>query len=313
MAMGVLPVVGLTQMKAMGSVSEPGTGAFEAVSRSIFYAEQPAMGLMRAFALDHAKKTPPSWVKENVTTYIATKWKIDEAFASIEEVVDMFAGGAGTLAAQLDRAAQGAPGLHLKHDIVDQLTGDMQLVTAPSESEELPADQMLVALGVRDSEAASGVLSKFAGEAGLEEREFRDVTVYEVSGPTAGQSFSFTVSDGRLLLGMGGTLIDQVLRNDSDLRPLAESDDFRKIAEFLPANAVGVHFSRPAETYRSFYNMLKSGEAAASFPGSEDLFSRIDFSTLPPFETIARYIKPSGGYTVKDENGLFMEAFQLKN
>lgn len=312
MAMGFLPALGLNQMKAMGAVTEAGSGDFEAVSRSVFYAEQPPTGLMRAIQLDHATKTPPSWVKENVTTYIATKWKIDEAFEAVESVVDMFS-GAGTTAMQLDRAAQGAPGIHLKHDIVDQLTGDLQLISAPSENEDLPGDQLLISLGVRDTEAASDVLAKIASTTGLEVREFRDVDLYEVTGPAPGQSFSFAVAEGKMLLSMGGSLIEQVLRNDSDLRPLAESPEFLKISQYFPANAVSVQFSRPADTYRSFYDMLKSGKAAENFPGSEDLFSKIDFSTLPPFETIAKYIKPSGGYAVNDEHGTFMEAFQLKD
>ncbi len=312
MAMGFLPALGLNQIKAMGAVSEAGSGDFSAVSRSVFYAEQPAMGLMKAFQLDHAKKTPPTWVKENVTTYIATKWKIDEAFGSIESLVDMF-NGAGTVAAQLDRMSEGGPGIHLKHDIIDQVTGDVQLVTAPSENSELPGDQMLVCLGVKDSEAAANVLAKLADQSGLEMREFRGANLYEVAGPAAGQSFSFAVSEGRLLLSMGGTLIEQVLRNDSDVRPLSESPEFQKVSQFFPANAVSVQFSRPVETYRSFYEMLKSGEAAENFPGNQDLFSKIDFSTLPPFDAISKYIKPTGGYSVNDEQGLFMEAFQLKD
>ncbi len=312
MAMGFLPALGINQIKAMGAVSEAGTGDFSAVSRSVFYTEQPAMGLMKAFQFDHAKKKPPAWVKENITTYIATKWKVGDAFESVESLVDMF-NGAGTVAAQLDRLAETGPGIHFKHDVLDQVTGDMQLITAPSENKELPGDQILVCLDVKDTEAATDVLAKIAERSGLEMREFRGANLYEVSGPAPGQSFSFTVSDRRLLLGMGGTLIEQVLRNDDDVRPLAESEDFKKVSQYFPANAVSVQFSRPADTYRTFYEMLKSGEAAENFPGMQDLFSKIDFSTLPPFETIAKYIKPSGGYSVNDEHGMFMEAFQLKD
>ena len=312
MALGFLPALGLNQMKAMGAVSEAGTGDFEAVSRSVFYAEQPPTGLMKAFRLDHAKKTPPDWVKENVTTYIATKWKIDEAFESVESLVDMFS-GAGTLATQLDRLAEEGPGIHLKHDVIDLLSGDVQVLTAPSEEKDAPGEQMMLCLGVRNNESATDLVAKIAGQGGLESRDFRGVQLYEVDGPAPGQAFSFTVSDGRLMLSMGGSLIEQVLRNDSDMRPLAESEDFRRVSQFFPANAVAVQFSRPAETYRPFYEMLKSGEAAENFPGNQDVFEKIDFTKLPPFDVIAKYIKPTGGYTVNDEHGMFMEAYQLKN
>ncbi len=311
MALGFLPTLGLTQLKAMGAVSEAGSGNFEAVSRSVFYAEQPPMGLMRAMQLDQIDQAPPSWVKEDVHAYAAMKWKINDAYEAIESLFDMFQ-GAGAMADQLDRVAERGPGIHLKHDIVDQLTGEVRLVTAAGEGEGYGGDQMLVALGVRDDKAAGDVLAKIAGEVGLETREFRGATMYEFNSPGAGPSIGVTISDGRLLLCVGTSLLDQVLRNDSDMKPLAESDEYRKVAQHFPADALSVQFTRPAEQYRSMYEMVRSGTASEQFPGSQEIFEKIDFTTLPPFETIAKYVRPTGGYTVKDDNGMFMEAFQLK-
>ncbi|MEZ6125976.1 MAG: hypothetical protein R3C49_22845 [Planctomycetaceae bacterium] len=312
MALPFLPALGLSQLKGIGYVSEAGSGDFEAVGRSVIYLEQPAMGLMKAMQFDHCRKNPPEWVKENVNAYVAAKWKIDEAFTSIESLVDMFS-GAGALAAQLDKIADQGPGIHLKHDVVDQLTGDLQIITAPGETGEYGGDQILVSLGTRNDDSMSDILAKIANQANFERREFRGAEVFETSGPAPGQAISFCVSEGRLLICVGTTLMETVLRNDSDVRPLAESDDFRKVSGHFPANAVSVQFTRPAETYRSIYEMLRSGEAAENFPASQDLFEKIDFTKLPPFETISKYIKPTGGYTVNDEHGLFMEAFQLKN
>jgi hypothetical protein len=312
MALGFLPALGLNQLKGMGMVSQAGSGEFETVSRSIVYVDQPPMGLMQMFQLDHAQKTPPSWVKQNATAYMAGNWKLQEAYTALESVIDMFT-GAGTTASQLDRIAEQEPRVHLKNDVVDRLTGDMQLVTAPGDNPELPGDQLLLALGVRNTEAVRNLLAKVAGNAGLQSRDFRGNELFEIDGPTPGQSFSLTVADGRLLLSMGSSLMEQVLRNDSDVRPLAETEDYQKVSAFFPANSVVVQFSRPAETYRTFYDMLKSGEVANNFPGNQDWLERIDFTTLPSFDVISKYIKPTGGYTVNDENGLFMEAYQLKD
>ena len=121
------------------------------------------------------------------------------------------------------------------------------------------------------------------------------------------------ISGGKLLFSVGGAMLEQVLRNDSDMRPLAESDEYKRVAQHYPSNALSVQFSRPAEQYRSMYEMLRSGTAAEQFPGMDEIFEEIDFTTLPPFETLSKYIHPTGGYTVKDDNGVFMEAFQLKD
>lgn len=312
MALGFLPTLGLTQMKAMGAVSEAGTGDFESVSRSVFYMEQPPMGIMQVFQLDQIESTPPDWVKDNVTTYVATKWKIDEAFSAIESLVDMFS-GAGALADRLNQMADRGPGIHVKHDIVDQLNGEIKLITAPGTTSTYGGDLMLVALGVRDDGSAGDVLAKIAEVAGMETREFRGTTMYEISGPGGDQSISLAISGGKLLFSVGGTMLEQVLRNDSDMRPLAESEEFKRVAQHYPANALSIQFSRPAEQYRSIYELLRSGSAADQFPGMDEVLEEIDFTTLPPFESLSKYIHPTGGYTVKDDNGVFVEAFQLKD
>ena len=59
--------------------------------------------------------------------------------------------------------------------------------------------------------------------------------------------------------------------------------------------------------------MLQSGNAAQNFPGMDEIFERIDFTTLPPFETIKPYLKPVGGFWVGDDNGVLMQSYQLAN
>lgn len=311
MAVGFLPTLGLDQMKAFGSVSEAGQGAFAAISRGVFYADQPPMNVMEIFQLDSTDPTPPAWVKDNVTAYISTKWKIGEAFSAVENLVDMFS-GPGTFADRLNQIADREPGIHIKHDIVEQMTGDIKVITAPGEGAGYGGDQVLFALGVRDDEGAGAVLSKIANAAGMDSRDFRGSEIFEVDGPD-NQSVKLTVSQGRMLLCIGGPLLEQVLLNDSDMKPLSASEDFRRIAEHFPASALSVQFSRPAEQYRGLYEMLRSGEAADQFPGMDEIFAKLDFTTLPPYEAVSKYIKPSGGFTKEDENGMYMEAFQLKD
>ncbi|MDG2128430.1 MAG: hypothetical protein P8K08_10600 [Fuerstiella sp.] len=310
MALGFLPQTGLAQLKAIGTIAESGNGDFEAIQRSVFYSEQPPTGLMQVFQLDEGDQAPPEWVKEDATTYVAMKWKIADAFTAIESLVDQF-NSPGFVAGQLDRMALSGPGLHVKKDIIDQLTGQIRLVGAPGGRAGYGGDQMLVALGVRDDESAADVLAKIAGLSGMETREFQGATLYEIAGPEEGQSVGTVVSGGRLMIGVGTSLLEQTLRNDSDIPSLSESSDYRRVAEHFPDNALSIQFSRPAEQYRSIYEMLQSGMAAEQFPGMDELFDKVDFTTLPPFEAVAKYVHPAGSYAKKDENGLFVEAFQL--
>lgn len=309
MALGFLPTFGLNQLKAIAAVGQQGTGEFEVVNRTVVYSDQPATGLMRVFELDQAKTTPPSWVKDNVSTYASMNWEINEAFSAVEQLVDMFQ-GAGALANILDQMATRGP-VHVKQDIIDNLTGEIQLLTAPNSTEQFGGDELLLAFALRNEGAVSDLVDRLAGMSGMQVRDFQGADLYSMEIP-GGQAFSLTVRDGNLLFSMGGNLMEQVLRNDDDMRPLAESEEFQRIAAHFPANAVSVSFSRPAETYKSIYEMVRT-DGAENFPGVQDLFEKIDFTKLPPFEVIQKYIKPSGAYAIQDDNGYFMQGYQLKD
>jgi hypothetical protein len=313
MALGFLPTLGLNQMKAMGSVAQMNVDGFEGVSRSFIYTEQPPNAAMRIFMLDQVDPVPPAWVKEGASMYMATKWQVAEAYSAIESLVDMFQ-GAGALAGIVDNLATQGPQVHIRNDVIDQLDGNLQMVSAPGgESSAAGSDQMLFAIGVRDSKKMAELLAKLTSQPGFpgETREFQGATLYEID-PGTGQKIGFTVANNKLLIGVGGDLLDQALRNDEDVRPLAETDAFRKVAEHFRPNALAVTYTHPAAQYRSLYDLLKSGNAADNFPGMDELFERIDFTRLPDFEVIEKYMAPAGGSWVADENGVLMETFSLK-
>ncbi|MCA9034418.1 MAG: hypothetical protein KDA91_04765 [Planctomycetaceae bacterium] len=310
MGLMMLPAFGLNQLKGFGSVGQMNVDGFEAVSRSFIYSEQPPQALMRVFMLDEVNPAPPAWVKEGTSAYLSTKWNITEAYAAIESLVDGFQ-GAGALAGMIDGLATQGPQIHIKTDVIDQLDGTVQFVSAPGE--EAGNDQMLFSLGVRDNAAMTDLLTRLTSEPGFpgESREFQGVTLYEISA-TGDKPVTFTVANNHLMIGVGGTMVEQALRNDTDTPSLAEAADYRKISEHFKPGAVAVSYSHPAAQYRSLYEMLKSGSAADQFPGMDEIFERIDFTRLPPFEAIEKYLAPAGGYWVGDENGVLMEQFSLK-
>ena len=313
MAIGFLPMLGINQLKGIGSSGEMGGDEFEGVSRSFLYCEQPPQAAMQVFQLDTVDAVPPSWVKEDASVWMATKWKAGEAYTAVETLFDGFQ-GAGAFENTIDELSNQGLQVHIKKDVIDQLDGKMQMVMSPGDGTSTAAsDDMLFAIGVKDNQTFADLLNKLASEPSFpgEEREVNGVTVYEIE-PGNGQKISFTVANSHLLIAVGGNQLEQALRNDSDVRPLADSDDFKAVSEHFPEGALAVTFSRPAEQYRRLYDMLRDGNAAENFPGMEDLFAKIDFSKLPSFDVIEKYMAPTGGYWVGDENGVLMEQFSLK-
>ena len=214
----------------------------------------------------------------------------------------------------MDSLSDQGPGIHIKKDLIDQLDGSIQFVSSPGDGTSVAAaDDMLFAIGIKDNQKFADLLNKLTSDPAFpgQSRELNGATVYEIE-PGNGQKISFAAANSQLLIAIGGSQLEQVLRNDSDIRPLADSDDFKAVSEHFPDGALAVTFNRPAEQYRRLYDMLRDGEAAENFPGIDDLFSKIDFSKLPSFEVIEKYMAPAGGYWVGDENGVLMEQFSLK-
>ncbi len=313
MGIAILPTLGINQLKGFGSSGEMGGDNFEGVSRAFLYCEQPPQAAMQVFQLDKVDVVPPSWVKDNVCGWTATKWKAGEAYTAVETLVDMFQ-GAGALEGIVENLASQGPGIHIKNDIIDQLDGNIQIVVAPADrTSKAQTEDMLFVVGVKDNEKIADLLNKITSEPGFpgETREINGATVYEVE-PGNGQKFAFTAANNQLLISIGGNQLEQALRANDDLRPLSESDDFKQVSEHFREGALAVSFSRPALQYRRMYDMVRDGDAAENFPGMEDLFAKIDFSKLPSFDVIEKYMAPIGGSWVGDENGVLMESFSLK-
>ncbi len=310
MAIAQLPLLGLNQLQAFAMVTEEADGDLQIVNRAMVYAEQPPAGLMRVFMFEPVSAVPPSWVKEDAVMYMSTKWQVAEAYTAIEGLIDGFQ-GPGTLSRIIDQASEDGPGVHIKTDLIDQLTGELQMVGGAVDT-ATGANEMLFAVGVQDPEAFVELLARVSEEPGFpaEIRDFRGYTVYEIA--QEGASIGVTVANGSLLISVGQQILEQVLRNDDDVRPLAESEEYQKISQHFPSKVVAVNFTRPAEQYRSLYEMLQSGNAADQFPGMDELFSQIDFTTLPPYEAISKYLAPTGGFTVEDENGYVSEGYSLR-
>lgn len=313
MAMSVFPMLGLNQLKGMGIVMEMGTGEFDSVSRAMIYADQPPMFLMQAFQMDQVDRVPASWIKDNVTAWVSMNWKLEETWKTAESMVDMFQ-GPGALARMVDQLAEQEPGIHIRNDIIDQMDGTMQFVTAGSgRSTSTGTDDVLIAFGIRDTQKFADLLAKVTSQPGFpgEMRQLEGATIYELAMGPGQPALSFTAANNMLMLSVGGNQLEMALRNTPDVRPLAETEEFAAVLAHVPENAVAISYARPAEQYKAVYEMLRNDEAAENFPGADQLLMLVDFSLLPPFEQIEKYMTPAGSYWISDENGIKMESFTL--
>lgn len=336
MAMGVMQQIGVDKMKGMGGTSDMAVGDFDGYSRTFLFAESSAKGVMNLMQFDDGAAGPPAWVTSDVLSFSSTRWNLEKAYNTVESLVDMFA-GPGTTGRQLDELAERAEtgNLHLKKDLIDQMTGSYVSVTDQVGQGAEARTRMLWALELRNANAMKGVMARIAGIEGFPgtQRDFQGETIYEFTIPegalenlgvpnltrlqaggadNSGETtVGMAVSDQRLLLAFDVTLLEQVIRGPGDREPLSGSPVYKKVASRFPARAASIGFSRGDLQLESMLEALKSGMLQQATQGQVEL--DIDPTLLPSAEVLKKYTAPSGSYMEADEKGLRWTNFTLRN
>lgn len=101
------------------------------------------------------------------------------------------------------------------------------------------------------------------------------------------------------------TAIESMLRGSTDEDALVDSAAYKTIAEHLPAKSSIVSFSRNDSQIETLWEMAKGGQAGLLLP-------QIDFSKLPEFDSVKKYLTPNGGYSVPDKKGVLFVSFGTK-
>ncbi len=310
MVMAMLPVLGVDRLKAIGGASYLESEDYDTLSHTLLYVSQPTSGALKVFECRAMDQLPPKWVPEATSYYSSINWDVEGAYRAIESLVDAFS-GAGAFAATINQLADQPPGIHIKQDVIDSLTGRIQVIGDTREAESADDQRMLVTIELKDADRMQEVLANLAQLAGnqLRQRDFRGATIYEadIPNPQGGepQQVGVTIDRGQLWIANGVTLMEELLRDDTAEAPLAESADFRRVAESFPAQTSILGFQRPAAQVRAVYEMLRSGQLAA-------VIDEIDFTTLPEFDEIREYFTLTGSFAVPDERGAKWVSFSLK-
>lgn len=305
--LGILPILGVDGLKGVGGGVNLGVGEFDTVNKAFLYVEQPPAGLLGVFQFPTSAQTPPAWVPSNVTMYSGINWNVEEAYASIESLVDSFQ-GPGAFGKLVDAAAaeENGPMVHPKKDIIDNLTGVIQVTTVGEESEEEDAPAIPVvtlALGLKDAAAMKTTLAKAAESEGYpgRTREFEGQTIYEI--PTDGeQNLSLSIVGSDLFIASKVEQLENVIRGEFR-DSLAKSEEWLELVKYFPAKTSMIGYQTQDSSAKSGYEMVKK-QAADEIQG-------IDLSKLPDFEVLQKYFKPTASYAIPDENGALFVGFSL--
>lgn len=303
-----LPVLGLSELKAIGGIAAVGGTEFDAQSRTLYYVNQPTRGVLNVFQLRPQAPATPGWAPADAHQYFSLDWNIRGAYEAIESMYDSFF-GVGSFEIAMEQVTQRADGLDLniKSDLIDVLTGSLQgYIINPSEvdPEDPQSPDWVVALGVESAEKATALVEKgMDALSGFEKSERNGATVYEPADEDAPGAAA--VHDNKIYIASTVERLQQAL--DGKASPaLLDSPAYQSVAKHLPAQMSMHSFMDPKGQLKPVYEALRSGQFDSFLEGE------LDPSTLPPFENLEKYISPSAGYIVPDEQGALQVQFTLK-
>jgi hypothetical protein len=312
LVLGFLPVLGLDKFKAMGGAADSGVDEYDSITKAFFYIDQPTSGVLNVFQFPATDLAPPQWVPADASSYLAANWNVTGAYFAIENLVDSFQ-GPGAFSKLIDQAAdnEDGPQIHIKKDIIDQLTGQVHMVLTEHGDLENPTPKMMFALDVKSAEKITALLAKAAKSDGFPgtTREFEGVTVYDIANPTGQGGASIAVADKHLMIATDSALLENALRPESDTEPLSADAAYQQVAKKFPKKISILGYQNGSSQLKTIYEMLKSGNLPGDIPDE----ARELIDKLPDFEALEKYLRSSGSYYVPDEKGALGVSFTLKD
>jgi len=341
MAMGVVQQIGVDKLKAIGGSWDIAEGDFDGLSRTFLYAEPGTRGVMNMLSFEEGAIGPPSWMAADATSFGSTRWNLEKAYTTLEEMVDMFA-GPGTMARQLDELAdnQEFGRLHLKKDIVDNLSGAYQTYSDSVGEGDEARSRALLAFEVKNDKAMKETMQKIAAIEGFPgtSREFQGTTIYEIpleglmeglnvpnltrvalrrqllqagAGGLGVGNMGMAISDQRMLVAFDVTVLEQVLRGAGDRDTLADSPAYKRIATRFPARAISIGYSKGDVQLTNLLRTLAEGPVQ-QVAGSAVAEMPFDTEKLPSDAQLKKYATPGGSYMELDTKGIRWTSFSLK-
>lgn len=318
--LSVLPTLGFDKFKAVGGTVDLATGDYDTLTRTLVYLDSPPSGVINIFQFPAVSQSPPKWVSAESSAYFGLNWDLSKAINAVESLVDMFQ-GPGALKKLLDQFAEREEfgKLHVRKDLLDHLSGRVHVVTDTPDSKDPESQRILIAIESKNAAALKKTLaaiSKLDGFPG-KVRTFQGETVLEFGSLGGGEDegdgnskMGLCVARDHLMFASNITLLEQVLRTGDDQDSLSNLPAYQRLAKKFPAETSMISFQRDDTQVQALYELLRSGEATKLIPQSDDV--TIDFSKLPEFEVIRKYLAPSASYMRPDKLGLLIVGFTLK-
>jgi hypothetical protein len=304
---------GLDQVRGVGGTLWLGQGGMDSVSTTYGYVQTPVSGGLKALTLPATVQRPPNWVKDDVSLYAQVNWSVAHFVETLRAVVDR-SRGRGAFDQALASLSVGADGTTLAQ-VAQTIDGPLHIASEiPQNASELLRQKTVFGFGIRDPKLIRELLRQAAKArnqsteqiGSAEMIRFRINLSEALPGAEAlpPMELGILVTDQAVLFSPNADYLAATFGERSNLRPLADSPEYRRIASQFPERTSMITFQRQDGRLEGLYEQLRSGLLnVAGIPGDAANPFDFDFKSLPPFTTMSRYLQTTGSFIVPEKDG----------
>ncbi len=306
-SMALLPLTGFDKLRGMGGVCEFGADEFSEHYTSVIAIDGVPSGLMNLFACTEEPIELPSFVDSSTASVVTVNWDLPTAYNAIRQMVDGLQGPGAFDTLVSSQLASAGVDLDINADVVNNLTGHMVMQTDEQGELDEESPGSLVWFEAANSARILQVLADLAGPA-LESRDFQGQTIYSTDGG------AFTPAADAIVFADAPELVEEYVRGQVD-GTLADDPVYVSLLSKVPARVFAFGFTRFDGQLVQAYELIRQGGLEGEgLTDDEDLawLNDVDFSLLPPTETVRKFLAPSVSYWGSDTLGVIMRSMSAK-
>ncbi len=315
---GVLKALGLDAIESF-SLSAAMLGGTSRYDAALTYSE--ARGLAALLAYRDGPVPRPDWVPAAWFNVTSQNFSLAEAYAELERIVDRISPVISGAAQGQIRTLERQLALDLKRDVIGNIgTSFISAYSLPAgASPEVPPpyDQLdqFIAVSLADAgafeRAVETIKARFLppGDASpLKKRDYLGRSLYSVDPGAGGRGFSYAITDGWLLLGIGSPGgVESVIQAMNAPDPSAsfwQRKDVRAALADVPPGAFSIQHTDLAPFLASVAASL--GQIQEQLAGETGRF--VDPAATPTREQLARFFQHAVSHGTRTSTGIYFHS-----
>jgi hypothetical protein len=332
----IWPIVedlGFNKIRGVGGSVFQGGEMFDDISHMHILLDPPRDGVFSVIRPTESDTNPPSWVPDDVASYMSVGWRVDAAFNGFEKIFDRFAGENG-FATRVTERFQKDTGMDLRESLVNTTKDRGVIITWLQQPVTLNSNTRLMAIELKDPAQTTQTIEKLRETVWkrLETDNIGATKIYrgrrrdrEVpAGLRQPEPCGAIVGDW-LMVSDSRQLLEHVIRTHSGAVPrLSSQPEYDLVASEMGAQLKGekpflFSFSRDSEALRQVYEIAKSPQVkefvrsrGEENPVVKRIAELIEKNELPPFDEFKKYFAPSGGFAYDEPTGMHFGRYTLK-